>query len=151
MPEVAHVQELARGQAHADQEEELDGADPADSGRGGGAIAGVEVLVDSERVGVAKGPEEADPARAGEMGSAGGRRRKWNGGAPAKNGEPGAKAAVDAGRGGGRSGLLLDRGDAVTFRLTLGLRVRSVHERAGVETREGRQNRGRNRRRSWLE
>ena len=50
----------------------MDGADPADSGRGGGAIAGVEVLVDSERVGVAKGTEEADPAGAGEVESAGG-------------------------------------------------------------------------------
>lgn len=51
---VAHIEKFSSGKCHSKNEENLCGADPADGGCRGSIGAGVEILVDTKTIAIAK-------------------------------------------------------------------------------------------------
>ena len=51
------------GEGEGEEEEDLDGADPADRGRRTAVCPGEEVLVYTKCIGISEGTERSEPAR----------------------------------------------------------------------------------------
>jgi len=52
---MSFIEELSGRKAHEKKKEKLDGTDPADTGWGSGGGTSVKILIDTKRVGIAKG------------------------------------------------------------------------------------------------